>query len=110
MLLLRFSKSCIQLEWTEIEQISCGSSPKKVCSRAAFFGRSMALDKILTLNNLRKRHVIVIDRCHLCKKSSESVDHLLHCDVGSTLWSSLFSHFRLSWVMPRRVIDLLACW
>jgi hypothetical protein len=46
----------------------------------------------------------------MCKKTRESVDHLLlHCDVASILWSSLFSHFGMSWVMPRRVIDLLAC-
>jgi hypothetical protein len=29
---------------------------------------------------------------------------LLHCDVASVLWISLFSHFGMSWVMPRRVI------
>jgi len=74
-------------------------------SRAAFFG------KILTMNNLRKRYVIVINRCYMCKKTGESVDHLLlHCDVASTLWSSLFNHFGMSWVMPIRVIDLFACW
>jgi hypothetical protein len=39
------------------------------------------------------------------------VDHLLlHYDVASVLWYSLFSRFGMSWVMPRQVIDLLACW
>jgi len=39
------------------------------------------------------------------------VDHLLlHCDVASTLWNLVFSRFGMSWVMPRRVIDLFACW
>jgi hypothetical protein len=49
----------------------------------------------------------------MCKKTGESVgvDHLLlHCDVASALWSTLFSRFRKSWVMPKRVIDFLACW
>jgi hypothetical protein len=70
-----------------------------------------ALGKILTLDNLRKRHVIVINRCYMCKKTGESVDHLLlYCDVASVLWSSLFNHFGMSWVMPIRVIDLLTCW
>jgi hypothetical protein len=50
----------------------------------------------------------MIDRCYMCKKTGESVDHLLlHYDVASALWSSLFSRFGLSWVMPRQVIDLL---
>jgi hypothetical protein len=80
-------------------------------SRASFFSWSAALGKIFTLDNLRKRYVIVINRCCMCKKTEEFVDHhLLHCDVASALWYSLFGLFGLSWVMPRRVIDLLACW
>jgi hypothetical protein len=59
-------------------------------SRAAFFSWSMALEKILTLDNLRTRHLIVINRCCMCKKTKESMDHLLlHCDVGSALWYAL---------------------
>jgi hypothetical protein len=54
----------------------------------------------------------VIDRCCMCKKNEESVDHLLllHCEVACVLWNALFSRFNLSWVMPRRVVDLFACW
>jgi hypothetical protein len=80
-------------------------------SRAAFFVWSAALSKILTLDNLRMRHVVMINRCYMCKKTGESVDHLLlHCDVAFAFWSSLFSCFGMSWVMPKRVVDLLACW
>jgi hypothetical protein len=81
-------------------------------SMAAFFSWSAALGKILTLDNLRKRHVIVINRCYMCKKTKEFVDHhlLLHCDVASALYYYLFSRFGLSWIMPRRVFNLLACW
>jgi hypothetical protein len=79
--------------------------------RAAFFAWSAALGKILTGDNLRKRHVIVVDRCCMCKRSRESVDHLLlHCDVAYAMWSAIFSRFGLSWVMPLRVLDLFACW
>jgi len=78
-------------------------------SRATFFSWSAALGKIITLDNLRKHHAIMINRYYMCKKTEESVDHLLlHCDVVYALWYSLFSRFGLSWVMPRRVIDLLA--
>jgi hypothetical protein len=53
----------------------------------AFFAWSVALGKELTVdNNLRKRNIIIVDRCCLCKRDRESVDHLLlHCDVVSTL-------------------------
>jgi hypothetical protein len=79
--------------------------------RAAFFAWSAALGKILTVDNLRKRHIIIVDKCCLCKRDGESVDHLLlHCDVVSALWNAIFNRFGMPWVMPRRVIDLFACW
>jgi hypothetical protein len=38
------------------------------------------------VDNLRKRHVVIVDRCYLCKSNEESVDHLLlHFDVASAL-------------------------
>jgi hypothetical protein len=71
---------------------------------AAFFTWTAALGKILTSDNLRKRRAIVINRCCMCKRDGESVDHrLIHCDVTSALWSTIFSCFGLAWVMPRRV-------
>jgi hypothetical protein len=78
---------------------------------ATFFTWSAALGRILTLDNLRKRHIIIVDRCCPCKRDGESVDHiLLHCDVASALWNNIFSRFGISWVMPRSVLDLVACW
>lgn len=47
----------------------------------------------------------------MCKQNGESVDHLLlHCYVVYALWSARLTRFGLSWVMPRRVFDLFACW
>ena len=70
--------------------------------RVAFFAWSVALGKILTMDTLRKRHVIVIDRCCLYKKKGESVNcFLLHCEVARALLDDLFTQFELSWVMPR---------
>jgi hypothetical protein len=37
-------------------------------SRAVFFAWSVALDKILTVDNLIKKRVIIVDRCFLCKR------------------------------------------
>jgi len=46
----------------------------------------------------------------VCKKSGETLDHLLlHGDVVRELWIMIFQMFGLEWVMPRWVVDLLAC-
>ena len=39
--------------------------------RLVFFAWSAALGKILTMDNPRKRHVMVVDWCYICKKSAE---------------------------------------
>jgi hypothetical protein len=54
--------------------------------RAAFFAWSAALWKIITMDNLRKRHVIEVNWCCMWKRNMESVDHLfLHCEVACGL-------------------------
>jgi hypothetical protein len=51
----------------------------------------------------------VVDMYCMCKRNRESVDHLLlHCEAVGALWDVFFNRFGLSWVMPRRVVDLYA--
>ena len=40
----------------------------KVPLRIAFFSWTAALGKILTTNNLWKRHIAVLDYCYMCKR------------------------------------------
>ena len=55
----------------------------KVPPRVAFFSWTAALGKILTIDNLRKRHFVVLEWCFICKRCGESVDHLLlHCPIA----------------------------
>jgi hypothetical protein len=80
----------------------------KALLRVAFFVWT-ALGKILTLDNLRKRNIIVVDWCCMCKRSGESIDYLfLHCEVARELWIALFCLFGVEWIIPRRVTKLLA--
>jgi len=81
----------------------------KVPKRVAFFVWTAALGKILTHDNLRRRGIVVVEWCVMCKKHGESVDHLfLHCDVARVVWSYFYSLFGVEWVMPSSVLDLLS--
>jgi hypothetical protein len=59
-----------------------------------FFVWTAILGKILTLDNLRKMNIIVMEWCYMCKTSGESIDHLfLHCMVATELWSTILQLF-----------------
>jgi hypothetical protein len=60
-------KEAIHFPWKSIWRT-------KVPLKVAFFAWTAAQGKILTLDNLRKKRVIVIDRCCMCKMNGESVD------------------------------------
>ena len=83
----------------------------KVLLRVSFFSWSASFGKILTIDNLCKRHIVVLDWCYMCKRCGESVDHLLlHCPLACELWSLVFCLFGLHWVMPLKVIDVFESW
>ena len=75
----------------------------------AFFSWSTSLGKILTIDNLCKRRIIVLDWCYMFKRCGESVHHLLlHCPIAFELWSLVFCLFGLHWVMPHLVLIFLS--
>ena len=83
----------------------------KVPSRVAFFSWTSALGKILSIDNLRNRGMLILDWCCICKKCGETVDHLLlHCPIALELWTMVFCLFVLHWVIPMKVIDMFAAW
>jgi hypothetical protein len=99
----------------KVRGFSCSLSVECVADSGSLEGCFLFVvgspSKILTVDNLRKRNIIIVDRCCLCKRDGETVDHLiLYCDVASTLWIHVFTRFGMSWVVPKRVIDLFACW
>jgi hypothetical protein len=53
-----------------------------------------ALEKILTIDNLCKKHILIVDWCCMCKWSGESIDHLLLCCLTMIdIWSFVFALF-----------------
>ena len=83
----------------------------KVPSRVAFFVWIVALGNVLTIDNLRRWWILILDWCCMCKRNGESVDHLLiHSPIAFDLKSMVFTLFGIHWVMPKTVVELLACW
>jgi hypothetical protein len=98
------AKDACPFPWKSIWRI-------KAPPRVAFFVWSAALGKILMQDNLRKKNMVVINRCGMCKRDEETVDHLLlHCECAQLLWNAFFNRFDLAWSMPRGVVNLLQCW
>ena len=66
----------------------------KVPPGVAFFSWTATLGQILTMDNLWKRHIAVLECCFMCKMRGELVDHhLLHCPIAYELWSMVFCLF-----------------
>ena len=53
----------------------------------------------------------MVNRCSICKDSDESVDHILiHCGKTKEFGTLLLKSFRLVWVFPTSVRNLLLEW
>lgn len=69
------------------------------------------LGKFLTIDNLHKRSIWVLDWCHMRKCNGDMVEHLLlHCSIAMGFWSMVFGLFGVYRVMPKTIVDMLASW
>ena len=79
--------------------------------RTRFFAWEAVLGKISTVDLLIRRSLSMVNRCNLCKESEESTNHsLIHCGKIRELWTLLLSSFRVVWVFPELVRNLLLEW
>lgn len=68
-------------------------------------------NKILTLDNLKIRGFNFPNRCALCLKEEESMDHLvIHCSFTISIWESFLKNFCMEWVFPNSIQDLFHSW
>ena len=74
----------------------------------SFYGQLLGVHGILTIDNLVKRNLPIVNRCCLCRCNEETVDHLLlHCKFARALWSEIFLVFVVQWVMLNTIVSLL---
>ncbi|OVA09793.1 Reverse transcriptase zinc-binding domain [Macleaya cordata] len=72
---------------------------------------SACLSKLPTIDSLRRRGFSLANRCEMCLREEESVQHLLrHCNVSCTVWAFIFESFKIVWCMTNTVEQLLQVW
>lgn len=83
----------------------------RVLLRVIAFGWLALQKKILTLDNLRRRRLIVVNVCPMCLNDEKTVDHLLlHCKFASQLRSSVLGRFGCLWVLPFSLLQFFEEW
>ena len=79
--------------------------------KVGFFVREAMLGKALTLDQIQKRGLSLVNRCYLCQMHEESINHiLLHCLKTRALWEMFFTLFRVSCVLPSSVKSAFLGW
>ena len=67
--------------------------------------------KVLTLNQLKRRGMTLVNRCFMYEEDEENIDHLLiHCKSAKMLWNLFLSIVGTSWVFPQSVLHTLLAW
>lgn len=65
----------------------------------------------VTVDNLIKQGMTMVEWYCMCKHSGDTVDHLLiHYSSAMDYWAFVFLLLGVKWVMSNSVQELLQCW
>ena len=65
----------------------------------------------MTLDNLQKRGINVVNRCTLCKNGFEDRDHLfLNCSYTQQVWTKILNFWGMTWVHQNNVEFSFKIW
>ena len=79
--------------------------------KVSFFAWEASWEKVLTLDQLKRRGRPLANRCYLCEKEEETLDHLLvHCSKARMLWELIFAIVGIGLVFPFYVLQVLVAW
>lgn len=83
----------------------------KVPPRVTSFTWLALRGAILTMDNLRRRKMIVVNACPMCLGPEELGDHLLlNCKAAQRVWKSILSWFGVCYALPTSLLDHLKAW
>ena len=96
--------SSVSFPW---QSIRCIKVPKRV----SFFLWTIARSGVLTIDNLVKKNLPLVNWCCFCRCDEETVNHLLlHFKFAFALWSEVLIMFGVQWVIPDTIVSLLFAW
>ena len=79
--------------------------------KLGFFAWEASWGKVLTLDQLKRKGIPLVNRCCLCEENEETINHLLiHCLRAKMLWVLILAITDFNWVFPRTVRQLLLAW
>ena len=79
--------------------------------KVGFFAWEASWGKVLMLDQLKRRGRPLANRCYLCEKEGEALDHLLvHCQWARMLWELILVIVGIGWVFPFSVRLVLVAW
>ncbi|CAN1778943.1 Putative ribonuclease H protein At1g65750 [Linum perenne] len=85
--------------------------PTHAPSKVQFFCWLTLRNRIATTDNLQRRGFALPNRCALCEKDSESVDHIfVHCPFASQVWFRLSSTLSIHGPLPSSFKGLFLMW
>ena len=74
-------------------------------SKISFFTWKASWEKVITLDQLKRRGRTLGNRCSFCEEDEETIDHLLRM-----LWELFFTIVGTSWVFSHSVLHTLLAW
>lgn len=87
-----------------VEKLPIKKFGGKKSSRGKSFVWVAALGKALTMDNLRKKHLMAMDWCCICKKCGE-LSTIYRFIVLFSSFMAIFHIFRIWWVMTKLVVS-----
>lgn len=84
---------------------------KGLIPKVNIFLWALLQNKILTLDNLQKRGINLVNRCILCKNGFEDRDHLfMNCSYSQQVWTEILLYWNLTWVHQNNVDLAFSSW